>query len=82
MVIALQEKFSERAKELALGAGDGDGDGIVALLQSPVDMDQALAICNRGLLASLEVGRPGFAAIGRRFRQSVIDPLRDIAATW
>jgi hypothetical protein len=78
MAIAFQEKFPDRAKELALGAGDG----IVALLQSPADMNQALAICNRGLLASLEVGGPGFAAIGRRFLQSVIDPLRDIAATW
>jgi len=78
MAIAFQEKFHDRAKELALGAGDG----IVALLQSPADMNQALAICNRGLLASLEVGGPGFAAIGRRFLQSVIDPLRDIAATW
>ena len=78
MAIALQEKFPERAKELALGAGDG----IDALLQSPADMDQALAICNRGLMASLEVGRPGFLAIGRRFRQIVLEPLQEVATSW
>lgn len=78
MANALQEKFPDRAQELALGAGEG----ITALIKSQVDMDQALAICNRGLLASLEVGRPGFAAIGRQFLQNVIHPLREIAASW
>lgn len=75
MAKALKEKFPDRARELARRAGSG----IEALLQSPADIDQALAICNRGLLASLEVDREGFAAIGRRFRQLVIEPLQEIA---
>lgn len=34
-------------------------------------------ICNRGLLASMEVGREAFAATGRRVIQQVVEPLAE-----
>ena len=75
---ALCERFPARAKQLALGAGAG----IHALMASDADRDEALHICNRGLLASLEVGRDAFAATGRRFIQLVVEPLEDAATKW
>jgi hypothetical protein len=78
MADALQARFPNRAKLLALGAGAG----IRALMASDGDREEALAICNKGLLASLEVSRDAFAATGRRFIQQVIEPLEDTAAAW
>lgn len=75
---ALQARFPDRARTLALGAGAG----IRALMASDGDRNQALSICNQGLLASLEVGREAFAATGRRFIQQVIEPLEEAAAVW
>lgn len=75
---ALRSHFPERAKQLARGAGTG----IRALMKSDGDRDEALSICNKGLLASLEVGREAFAANGRRFIQQVLEPLEDAAGTW
>jgi len=53
------------------------GAGLRELLASTGDRDQALAICNRGLLASMEVGRDAFAATGRRVIQQVVEPLAE-----
>jgi hypothetical protein len=78
MAYALLARFPNRAKELALSAGAG----IRALMSSDGDRDEALSICNKGLLASLEVGREAFAATGRRFLQQVVEPLGDAAAGW
>ena len=78
MGAALRGRFPARAKPLALNAGHG----IRALMASAGDRDEALALCNRGLLASSEVGREAFAATGRRFIQQVIEPLEDAAAGW
>lgn len=75
---ALQARFPNRARALALDAGAG----IRALMASDGDRDEALSICNQGLLASLEVDRDAFAAIGRRFIQQVIEPLEEAAAVW
>lgn len=75
---ALKARFPSRAKHLALQAGSG----IRALMASDGDRDEALMICNKGLLASLEVGREAFAATGRRFIQQVIEPLEESAAAW
>lgn len=68
---ALKARFPTRAKELAFSAGLG----IRALMKSDADMDQALRICNLGLLASLEVNRDAYKAIGNQFLQRVIDLL-------
>lgn len=76
MVDALHERFPERAKDLAEGAGAGLRD----LMASEGDLDEALAICNRGLLASMEVGREAFAATGRRVIQQVVEPLAETAS--
>lgn len=71
MTDALNARFPTRAKELALSAALG----IRALMASDADRDQALSIANRGLLASLEVDREAFKAIGIQFLQRVIEPL-------
>ena len=46
-------------------------------MASAGDRDEALKICNRGLLSSMEVGRDAFLAIGQRTIQQVIKPLAD-----
>jgi hypothetical protein len=78
MADALRDRLPDRARNLALGAGTG----LRELMASDGDRDEALAICNRGLLASMEVGRDAFAAIGRRVIQQVIEPLADAAQGW
>ena len=78
MADALRARFPERAKSLALNAGAG----IRALMASDGDRDEALSICNKGLLAFLEVDRDAFSATGRRFIQQVIEPLEDVAGSW
>ncbi|MFN5167570.1 MAG: hypothetical protein ACK5T2_07775 [bacterium] len=75
---ALRECFPGRAKQLAQGAGAG----LRELMDSDGDRDQALSICNKGLLASMEVNRDAFAATGRRLLQLVIEPLAETASTW
>lgn len=72
---ALHARFPSRARLLALTAGAG----IREMMASNGDRDEALSICNKGLLASLEVSREAFAATGRRFIQQVIEPLEDAA---
>lgn len=78
MADALRDRLPDRARNLALGAGTG----LRELMASDGDRDEALAICNRGLLASMEVGRDAFAAIGRRVIQQVLEPLADAAQGW
>ena len=78
MADALRDRLPDRARNLALGACTGQRE----LMASDGDRDEALAICNRGLLASMEVGRDAFAAIGRRVIQQVIEPLADAAQDW
>jgi hypothetical protein len=73
MWAAMQAKFPGQAAPLAQRAGQG----MRALLASPADLDQALTICNLGLLSSLEVGRAGFAATARRLLAEVIEPLEE-----
>lgn len=75
---ALRARFPSQAKPLALNAGAG----IRALMASDGDRDEALFICNKGLLASLEVSRDAFASTGSRFIQQVIEPLEESASTW
>ena len=70
---ALRTCFPGNARQLAETAGAG----LRELLASTGDRDQALAICNRGLLASMEVGRDAFAATGRRVIQQVVEPLAE-----
>ncbi len=77
MFDALRDRFPNRAGQLALAAGAG----IRALMASGGDRDEALAICNMGLLSSMEVSREAFAATGRRFIQQVIEPLEESAAS-
>jgi hypothetical protein len=72
---AVQSKFPTVSSDLALRAGTG----IIALLESPEDLDQALAIANIGLLASLDIGRDAFAATGRRLINEVIEPLAELS---
>ena len=68
---ALSAKFPVQASQLALRAGKG----IRMLLGNQADLDQALTICNLGLLASMEVSPAAFAATGRRVMAEVIEPL-------
>lgn len=75
---ALRECFPGRAKQLAQGAGTG----LRELMASDGDRDEALSICSKGLLASMEVGREAFEATGRRLIQLVIEPLAEAASTW
>jgi hypothetical protein len=71
MWAALQSKFPTASDDLARQAARG----VRALLASPEDLDQALAIANVGLLASLDVDRDAFAATGRRLLSEVMEPL-------
>lgn len=71
MKSALQEKFGEHAQSLASGAGKG----IAQLLGSPPDLNQALAIANRGLLASKDIDVAAIAATGRRLQSEVLEVL-------
>ena len=73
MADALRRRFPDRAAGLARSAGSGLRD----LMASAGDRDEALGICNRGLLSSMEVGRDAFLAIGQRVIQQVIEPLAE-----
>lgn len=73
MADALRARFPGRARQLAQGAGSG----LRELMVSDGDRDEALSICNRGLLASMEVDRDAFAATGRRVIQQVVEPLAE-----
>lgn len=75
MAEALRARFPARARALAAQAGAG----IRALMTSDGDRSEALAICNKGLLASMEVGQDAFTATGRRFVREVIEPLGEAA---
>lgn len=77
MWAALQAKFPAASTTLARQAGMG----VRALLASPEDIDQALAIANVGLLASMNVHRDAFVATGRRFLNEVIEPLEELSLT-
>lgn len=76
MWTALKAKFPGQADGLAKRAGNG----IRMLLESPENLNQALAICNLGLLASMEVDQTAFAATGRRVVAEVIEPLEQLTA--
>lgn len=78
MAEALQAKFPGQARRLALQAGSG----LRELLNSEADRAQALKICNRGLLASFDVGLDAFLATIRRLLQQVIEPLEELANGW
>ena len=71
MAEALRERFPARAQSLAHGAGSG----LRELIGSAGDRDEALRICNLGLLSSMEVSRDAFVATGRRVIDQVIEPL-------
>ena len=73
MANALRERFPGRARQLAQGAGSG----LRELMASDGDRDEAPSICNKGLLASMEVGRDAFEAMGRRVIQHVVEPLAE-----
>ena len=78
MAEALRARFPGRAKRLAQSAGSG----LRELMTSEGDRDEALSICNKGLLASMEVSRDAFAATGRRVIQQVLEPLAKAAEDW
>ena len=78
MADALRARFPGRAKQLAESAGSG----LRELMTSEGDRDEALSICNKGLLASMEVSRDAFAATGRRVIQQVLEPLAKAAEDW
>jgi hypothetical protein len=78
MADALRARFAGRAKQLAQSAGSG----LRELMASDGDRDEALSICNKGLLASMEVGRETFVAMGRRVIQQVVEPLSEAAQDW
>lgn len=71
MADALRTCFPGRAGLLAQEAGSGLRD----LLRSPGDLNEALSLCNKGLLASMEIDNRVFEATGRRFMQQVVEPL-------
>lgn len=72
---ALQDKFGAQAPKLAARAGVG----LRALLARPADLDQALRIANRGLLASLDVSMEAFLATGARVLAGVVEELETLA---
>ena len=78
MAAALKACFPKQAKSLALSAGSG----LRAIMNSPQDLDQALAINNKGLLSSAPTNPDILAATGRQFVQLVIDPLEQMARQW
>lgn len=55
------------------------GAGLRELMSIEGDRGEALSICNKGLLASMEVGRDAFPATGRRVIQQGVEPLADAA---
>ena len=55
----------------------GAGSVLRELMASAGERDEALGICDRGLLSSMEVGRDAFLAIGQRVIQQVIEPLAE-----
>ena len=78
MYAALNDKFAEHAGDLAAHAGSG----IAQLLSSPQDLNQALAIANRGLLACLDIDLAAIAATGRRLQADVLDRLAKYGELW
>ena len=75
MADALQARIPD---QLAQGAGSG----LRELMASDGDRNEALSICNKGLLASVEVSRDAFSATGRRVVQQVVEPLAEVAKGW
>ncbi|MFN0076420.1 MAG: hypothetical protein ACKVY0_08095 [Prosthecobacter sp.] len=73
---ALQNRFPHQWKNLAQHAGDG----IRALLASPVDLQQAADIANRGLLASQPVNATALRTVAQQVITFVITDLEALAA--
>ena len=71
-----------RLGHFAICSFTGAGTGLRELMASDGDRSEALSICNKGLLPSMEVGREAFEATGRRLIQWVIEPLAEAASTW
>lgn len=73
--IALQTRFLNQWKEMALYVGDG----IRALLASPADLQQAAEIANRGLMSSRPVTAKDLRIIGDQLLSFIIADLEDVA---
>jgi len=74
---ALEIKFPNEVRELALRAGNGLND----LLNQEDDFEQAVKICNDGLLAHHKVTPEQLRSTGGRFMGDVIDRLKKLART-
>ncbi len=70
-MVALKNRFAQKWKPLAAQSGDG----LRALLVSPPDLDQAVRLCNDGLLARRPVTAASLAATGRRVLVEAVGPL-------
>lgn len=68
---ALQARFARQWRELARHTGDG----IRALLNSPLDLQQAAEIANLGLLAGRPVEAATLGKMGEQFLAFVVDDL-------
>lgn len=68
---ALKNRFALEWESLAAHTGDG----LRALLASPPDLDQAVRLCNDGLLARRPVTAANLAATGRRVLVEAAGPL-------
>lgn len=72
---AVQNRFPDRWRELALHAGDGIG----ALLASPQDLQQAAEITNRGILATKPVNEQTLRATAEQLLTFVVTEIEALA---
>ena len=68
---ALHRRYPERAPALMAQVGLG----MLALMGSSEDMDQAVRTCSLGLLRSMDVGRDALEATARRLMAEAVEPL-------
>jgi len=71
----LKKRFPGEWRDLAAHAGGG----LRALLASPPDLEQAIRICNDGLLARRPVTKANLMATGRRLLVDAVGPLENAA---
>ena len=71
---SLEHAFPHRWQKLAAHAGDG----IRALLASPEDLQQAVNLCNNGLLHLRQVRAEELAATGRRLLTFAVEELEQL----
>jgi hypothetical protein len=75
-LVALQQDFPHRWRELAATAGDG----LLKLLASGEDLQEATILCANSLLSRRRMTAPQLGLVAQRLLRFALEPLREMAA--